>query len=75
MKNNKKNPRKYIKASSNIFLSTRLTDPWCNMLRTLERRRKYMGVILSDEHTPWEFCYVFIINVVAKYFCLDKEIK
>ena len=24
------------------------------MLQTLERRRKYIGVILSDEHTPSE---------------------
>ena len=24
------------------------------MLQTLERRRKYIGVILSDEHTPWD---------------------
>ena len=24
-----------------------------NMLQTLERRRKYIGIILSDEHTLW----------------------
>ena len=52
MKNNKKMSKKYIKVSSNIFLWTSHTDPWCNMLQTLEGRRKYLGVILSDEHTP-----------------------
>ena len=36
---------------SNIFLWTSHTDPWCSMLQTLERWRKYIGVILSDEHT------------------------
>ena len=51
MKNNKKMPKKYIKVLSNIFLWTSHTDPWCNMLQTLERWRKYIGVILSDEHT------------------------
>ena len=39
------------KALSNIFLWTRHTDPWCNMLQTLERRRKHIGAIFSDEHT------------------------
>ena len=28
------------------------------MLQTLERRRKYIGVILSDEHTP-EVCSLY----------------
>ena len=51
MKNSKKMPKKYIKVLSNIFLWTSHTDPWSNMLQTLERRRKYIGVILSDEHT------------------------
>ena len=50
MKNNKKMPKKYIKVLSNILLWTSYTDPWSNMLQTLERRRKYIGVILSDEH-------------------------
>ena len=54
MKNNKKMPKKYVKVLSNIFLWTSHTDPWCDMLQTLERRRKYIGVILSDEHTPSE---------------------
>ena len=40
-----------MKASNNIFLWTRHTDSWCNMLQTLERRRKFIRVILSDEHT------------------------
>ena len=51
MKNNKKLPQKYINTLSNIVLWTHPTDPWCNMLQTLERRRKYIGVILSDEDT------------------------
>ena len=49
MKNNKKTPKKYRRALSNILLWSYPTDPWCNMLQTLERRRKYIGVILSDE--------------------------
>ena len=48
MKNNKKMPKKNIKVLSNIFLWTRSTDPWCNMLQTLEGWRKYIGVILSE---------------------------
>ena len=51
MKNNKNMPKKYIKILSNIFLWISHTDPWCNMLQTWERWRKYTGVILSDEHT------------------------
>ena len=51
MKNNKKMPKTYMKALSNIFLWTHRTDPWCNMLQTLERRIKYIGIILSDELT------------------------
>ena len=43
-----KKPKKYIKALSNVELPT---DPCCNMLQTLERRRKYISDILSDEHT------------------------
>ena len=41
-----------MKALGNIFSLTRPTNQWCNMLQTLERRRKYIGIILSDEHTP-----------------------
>ena len=51
MRNSKKNSKKYMKALSNIFLWTRHTHQWCNMLQTLERRRKYIGAILPDEHT------------------------
>ena len=51
MKNNKKMPKTYMKALSNIFLWTHRTDPWWNMLQTLERRIKYIGIILSDELT------------------------
>ena len=40
-----------MKVLSNIFLWTRHIDQWCNMLQTLERRRKFIRVILSDEHT------------------------
>ena len=54
--------KNFIKALSNIFLWTPHTDPWCNMLQTLERRRKYIGVILSDEHT-----YHIYYENVAKY--------
>ena len=46
-------PSKYIKVLSNIFLRNSHTDPRCNMLQTLERRRKYIGVISSDENTLW----------------------
>ena len=40
--------KKYKKVLSNFFLWTSHTG---NMLQTLERRRKYIGVILPDEHT------------------------
>ena len=52
MKNNKKLPKKYMKALTNIFIMNSPTDSSCNMLQTLERRKKYIGFILSDEHTP-----------------------
>ena len=39
------------KALSNIFLRTPPTDLWCNMPQTLEKRGKYIGVILSEKHT------------------------
>ena len=48
MKNDKKE-YEYIEHYS--FLWTRPTDPWCNMLQTLEKRRKYIGIILSNEHS------------------------
>ena len=44
-------PKKYINVLRNIFLWTRPIHPWCNMLQTLEKRRKYIGINLSDEHT------------------------
>ena len=50
-KKKKKIPKKYIKALGNIFLWTRHTDPSCNMLQAIEKRRKYIDVIFSDEHT------------------------
>ena len=53
----KQKPKRYIKVLSNIFLWISHTDLWCNMLQTLERRRKYIGVILSDEHTLWSTRY------------------
>ena len=43
--------KKFIKVLSNIFLWTSHTDPWCNVLQTVYKRRKYIGVISSDQHT------------------------
>ena len=44
--------KKYIKALSNIFyeLAPLTRD---DILQTLERKRKHIGVILSDEHTQY----------------------
>ena len=53
-------PKKYIKELNNIFLWTCPTDPWYNMLQTLERRKKYIGDILSDERTPPPLCSVCV---------------
>ena len=64
MKNNKKIPKKYIKVLSNIFLWTSHTDPWCNMLQTVKRQRKYISVILSDEHTRNQY-KTFKMNIFA----------
>ena len=64
MKNSKKMSEKYMKAIRNIFLWTRHTDPWYNMLQTLERWRKYIGAILSGEHTPkhpWQYFFAKIV--------------
>ena len=43
--------KKYGKALSNIFLWTDQTDPWCNVLQTSGRRKKNIGVTLSDERS------------------------
>ena len=47
-------PCKYMRSLSNIFLWPRPTDSWFNMLCTLHRRRKCIGIILSGKHTPEE---------------------
>ena len=49
MKNSKKMSKKYMKALSNQ-VRVRLGQVRL-MLQTLQRRRKYIGAILSDEHT------------------------
>ena len=55
-----KNKKKKKKTQKSMFKhivafftlnSPPLTRAWCNMLQTLERRRKYIGAILSDEHS------------------------
>ena len=49
MKNSKKMSKKYMKALSNQ-VRVRLGQVRL-MLQTLQRRRKYIGAILSDEYT------------------------
>ena len=51
MKNNKKMPKNIWKHKVTFFFWTRSIDPWCDMLQTLQNRRKYIGIILSDEHS------------------------
>ena len=70
IKNNNKQPKKYLKALSNIFLRTCHTDPWCNMLQTLERQRKYIGDILSNKHTRK---YFEIIEAAIKYVLQNSQ--
>ena len=55
MMKNKKKPKKYMKVLSNNFLWTPSTDPWFNMLQTLQRWGKYIGIIFSDKQTR---CYL-----------------
>ena len=57
MKNSKKMSEKYMKALRNIFYER--AAPSCNMLQILERRRKYIGAILLDEHTPKHLTIIF----------------
>ena len=67
--------KKYLKVLGNIFLWTSHTDPWCDMLQTLEKGRKYIGVILSDEHTPKAEVRrdnFFLINWSSYLINLDK---
>ena len=45
----KKNPNKVHKSIKEHFLRTSHTDPRFNMIQTLERQRKCIGVIFSDE--------------------------
>ena len=51
MKNNRKMQKKYIKALSNIFYKLAPLTRDCNKLQTLDRQRKYIGVIFSGKHT------------------------
>ena len=44
-----KEQKNYTKALIHIFFWTCPTDHQFNMLQPLERRRKYIGIILSDE--------------------------
>ena len=46
------NAEEVNKDSGKVFISTHPTVPCCNMLKTLQRRRKCTGIILSGEHTP-----------------------
>ena len=73
IKNNKKCQKKHMKTVSNIFLWTRPTDS-CNMLKTLQRRRKYIGIILSDEHPLYmQMISLCEIKCFSKPF--DSEFK
>ena len=59
--------KKKKKALSNIFLWTFPADQWCNMLQTLEIRRKYIGIILSAEHTlrqKWPIKHFLFLNLL-----------
>ena len=60
----KKCRKKYMKAKELLFLSTHPTDPWCNMLQTLQRRRKYISIILSNERTPIEWIINFCLKLM-----------
>ena len=42
------------------------------MLQTLERRRKYFGIILSDEQT---FIWMFLRSVIEMDRLVGKEIS
>ena len=39
-----------MEALSNNILWTRSIGPWCNILQILQRRRKYIRIILPEEH-------------------------
>ena len=49
-KTKKRCQKSILKHLVTFLLWTRSTDPWCNMLQTRERE-KYIGFILSDEHS------------------------
>ena len=68
--------KKYIKVVT-FFLFTSHTDPWCNMLQTWQRWRKYIDVILSDEHTlkVWVWEIVDVVNHVFSYLFIFLIIK
>ena len=73
MKNNNNNkvPKKYIKTLSNVFLWTLLTAPWCNMLHTLDRRRKLVSFCLkltSRKQPKTQFYFLFIYFILFYLF-------
>ena len=56
-KNKQKRQKSIWKHWVTFLLWTRSTDPWCNMLWILEKRKKYIGFILSGEHTLLTFLF------------------
>ena len=68
MKNSTKNTNKVYESIRLHFLWTCPTDPWCNMLQTLERWRKYINVILSDKHTLniGHYKYNFVLSTQGR---------
>ena len=70
-KTTKKYQKSIYKHIVAFFTQTRPTEPWCNMLRTLERQRKYICAILSDEHTRIYF-YDTNINTIKLNIKLNQ---
>ena len=68
MKNSKKMSKKYMKALSNQ-VRVRLGQLRL-MLQTLQRRRNYIGAILSDEHT---LIIMLITIIIDKSFIIGKK--
>ena len=65
-----------MKVLSNIFSMKSPTDLWCNMLQTLQKQKKYIGIVLKDKHTIYIHVYLSIyLSIYLSRFCIRLQVS